>query len=803
MSGTEPTSNSVGNGFIVPDHELLRRIGDGSYGEVWLARSVTGALRAVKIVRQRSFDNSRPYEREFNGLLHFEPLSRGHEGLVDILQVGRSGSDSGFYCVMELADNANPPSAAAASNEPEWMSYQPLTLDVLVRQRGGRLPARDCLNIAIKVAEALRYLHGAGLVHRDIKPSNIIFVGGAPKLADVGLVARTGDARTLVGTEGFLPPEGPGTPRADLYSLGKCLYEMAMGKDRLQFPSPPTRLDALPDCKELLELNEVITCACEQDPAARYQSADALLTDLRRIAAGRSLRSARARKRWLHIGAWAGSVVFAGAAWWLGASLLHRPAPLPPPATSRSAESVPTNALRAVREVHIPDTWPGGVVSVGDYDGGGTPAVLYGYEGKVHVIPTHGPQRDFEVRGFRGVNFALQAVLNLNQTVGDEVVTAWVDGTNVVMSICELRRGGFFDTVHFTAQGSLCQTTNGLKRDLKPDSSLRFLAVLDPPSSTHRRVLTALSSGYSKVPRSLRCYDLVTREVLWDHPLAGWVAEIKIAQAVTNGPRQIVAGTYSTHNGQTEGAENDDHSYVYAVSLDEGKRLWSFETGGPFVRTIPEVAALGGSNSIYVLAWRSTDPLIRAEEPLPPEGRLLRLSLDGRELARREFRVSIYTHSVVDLRHNGQLAVLATDSRGLLHEFNPYDLTEVPAVPVFPPPSQTNCWGELSIVGVADINADGRNEIIMKAAEIHFLSGLGQGRDEGEFNLRRWQNNWVLVYDDQLKEIGRYDATPEETLNASLQVTLLPPRSDGKRQIAVFTDKAVFLELFPRNSAAR
>ena len=59
----------------------------------------------------------------------------------------------------------------------------------------------------------------AGLIHRDIKPSNIIFVNGIPKLADIGLVAEQSEAKSFVGTEGFIPPEGPGTPRADIYSL--------------------------------------------------------------------------------------------------------------------------------------------------------------------------------------------------------------------------------------------------------------------------------------------------------------------------------------------------------------------------------------------------------------------------------------------------------------------------------------------------------------------------------------------------------------------------------------------------------
>src|ERR1019366_3971741 len=96
------------------------------------------------------------------------------------------------------------------------------------------------------------------LVHRDIKPSNIIFVNGVPKLADIGLVAEVNEARSFVGTEGFIPPEGPGTEQADVYGLGKVLYEASTGKDRHEFPDLPTLLDQLPELDKFLELNEVI-----------------------------------------------------------------------------------------------------------------------------------------------------------------------------------------------------------------------------------------------------------------------------------------------------------------------------------------------------------------------------------------------------------------------------------------------------------------------------------------------------------------------------------------------------------------
>src|SRR2546421_7146861 len=73
----------------IPDHQLLRCIGRGSYGEVWLARSVLGEYRAVKVVYRKSFEHERPYEREFQGIQKFEPISRTDESQVDVLHVGR------------------------------------------------------------------------------------------------------------------------------------------------------------------------------------------------------------------------------------------------------------------------------------------------------------------------------------------------------------------------------------------------------------------------------------------------------------------------------------------------------------------------------------------------------------------------------------------------------------------------------------------------------------------------------------------------------------------------------------------
>src|SRR6516164_947072 len=86
----------------IPDHELLRRIGSGSYGEVWLARNMMGVYRAVKIVYRRSFEDQKPFDRELSGIRKFEPISRSHEGFIDVLHVDMHEKGEYFYYVMEL-----------------------------------------------------------------------------------------------------------------------------------------------------------------------------------------------------------------------------------------------------------------------------------------------------------------------------------------------------------------------------------------------------------------------------------------------------------------------------------------------------------------------------------------------------------------------------------------------------------------------------------------------------------------------------------------------------------------------------
>lgn len=268
----------------IPDHEVLRKIGGGAYGEVWLARGVTGALRAVKTVWHNDFEDERGFEREFEGILKYEPISRDHPGLVHILHVGRAEVEGEpfYYYVMELGDDV------ATGREINPVEYEPRTLRSDMKSAERRaLEVEECITSGRILAEALGHLHENGLAHRDVKPSNVIFVDGKAKLADIGLVALRGQ-QTFVGTEGFVPPEGPGSAQADVYSLGKVLYEMATGKDRLDFPELPDELPEGTKLKRWRTLNELICDVCDPKISRRkIRSAEELALELHALEQGR------------------------------------------------------------------------------------------------------------------------------------------------------------------------------------------------------------------------------------------------------------------------------------------------------------------------------------------------------------------------------------------------------------------------------------------------------------------------------------------------------------------------------------
>jgi formylglycine-generating enzyme required for sulfatase activity len=349
--GRDPASTAASTSTgAKSDYDLLRLIGRGAYGEVWLARDRTGAYRAVKVVFRASFDHDRPYEREFDGIRKFEPVSRSYANQVQILHVGRHDDRGCFYYIMELADDQQ------RGQQIDPKTYTPKTLRSELREHG-RLPARECLRIGAALAGALENLHGHGLIHRDIKPGNIIFAHGVPKLADIGLVTDRDVSVSYVGTEGYIPPEGPGSAQADLFGLGKVLYEMATGRDRMDFPELPTDLEELPDREVLLELNVIIGKACARDPRRRYRSAQKMFEALARLQRGKHVRR---DQLWLRRLAIAGPCLGLAAVLGLvvlGAKYLPKRSAAPKPEVNPADQAVQTNRSAAIiREALQPAT---------------------------------------------------------------------------------------------------------------------------------------------------------------------------------------------------------------------------------------------------------------------------------------------------------------------------------------------------------------------------------------------------------------------------------------------------------------
>jgi serine/threonine-protein kinase len=175
------------------------------------------------------------------------------------------------------------------------------TLSEVLSKRG-KLSEGEAVDYAIKVCDALDYLHENGIAHRDLKPQNImICTDGSMRLFDFG-IARVETARRLtfvgltptLGTPDYISPEQVrgkrGDGRSDIYSLGAILYEMVTGVTPFQGESPYIVMnarvsgDAEAPRKLNMELNpaleEVILHAMERDPKSRYQKATEMRAEL-------------------------------------------------------------------------------------------------------------------------------------------------------------------------------------------------------------------------------------------------------------------------------------------------------------------------------------------------------------------------------------------------------------------------------------------------------------------------------------------------------------------------------------------
>ena len=188
----------------VPDFDLIRCIGRGGFGRVWLAANrATGRLRAVKVIPLNA-PRADPAGREVVSLTHLEAhVGNQHPNLLAVHHVGKT-ADYLFY-VMDLADDVSGKAASADSD------YRPADLASRLEPGpagSGPLEPDDCFRYARQLLEALAHLHDSGVVHRDVKPSNCLFVNGELKLADFGLLTEADSSMSSVGTPKYMPPDG-------------------------------------------------------------------------------------------------------------------------------------------------------------------------------------------------------------------------------------------------------------------------------------------------------------------------------------------------------------------------------------------------------------------------------------------------------------------------------------------------------------------------------------------------------------------------------------------------------------------
>ena len=268
---------------------LLRILSDRERSKVYLARDAASALCAVKLQKPADAGALPGIASRYAQL---QPLT-SREGLLPILAHG-AAPHGWVWESLPMADNLSglPPLA----DETGIQQYTPLTLRAWIMEHGPT-SAEQVVRWGLRLARAIQVFHQAGFVHRDVKPGNILFVHGEPCLGDYGLVGKPEAAVDFNGTEGFQPLEGTNDRAADLFALGKTLYEAWTAADRLEFPSLPRAVVDGADWDSLgRHFNDLLLRACHAQPSRRFHSAAELAHALEETLAGRGGVS---RRRWL------------------------------------------------------------------------------------------------------------------------------------------------------------------------------------------------------------------------------------------------------------------------------------------------------------------------------------------------------------------------------------------------------------------------------------------------------------------------------------------------------------------------
>ena len=251
--------------------KCMYEIGHGAYGTVYLAERRDGERVAVKLCRRDAVGDER-YARELRGAKLYKAIPH-HDGLVQMRELVET--EWGFYAVMDLADDE-----FDRSNAPPE-SYRPKTLAKVIEGEKA-LPLKECVKLGIALAGGLAALQRHHLLHRDIKPGNVIYVGGKPVLSDPGLVVEETEAASLVGTPGYVPPEKFTDAASDIYSLGLTLKAASFGRTLEDLGKGPA-IEADTGAALFPAWWRILNKATDPTPSHRYQSAKALVKDLKAL----------------------------------------------------------------------------------------------------------------------------------------------------------------------------------------------------------------------------------------------------------------------------------------------------------------------------------------------------------------------------------------------------------------------------------------------------------------------------------------------------------------------------------------
>jgi len=262
---------------------IINKIGKGSTGMVYLShdpyyrRDV--AIKVYNTEENLDADRARVSRKMFFNEAHMVGMLQ-HPNILPIYDAGEE--DGKYYVVTEHIQGAR---TLAAYCRPDNL-----------------LRVDDVVEIIYKVAKALHYAHGRGVIHRDIKPSNVMLtIDNDVRIIDFGIAicADADESRIegIAGSPSYMSPEQVQsedlTSASDIYSLGAVLYELLTGfrpfradnlsklMHQIVYATPPpihTYRDDLPE-----ELEHVVAMTMQKEPGKRCASGNALAADLTRV----------------------------------------------------------------------------------------------------------------------------------------------------------------------------------------------------------------------------------------------------------------------------------------------------------------------------------------------------------------------------------------------------------------------------------------------------------------------------------------------------------------------------------------